>query len=88
MEPKDPNEVKEYGINWLPQLRTGEVLVSSTWAIPDTITKDSDLFTNSVTTIWLSGGSAGYCPLTNRVVTSSVPPRTLEKTIIIRVKEL
>lgn len=68
----DPNEVKDYTLDWgARRLATGETISTSTWVVPDGITKDSDTDTDTTTTVWLSGGTAGeHYTLTNRVVTN------------------
>lgn len=89
LAPKDPNDIIDYLVDWSDWLSDGDTIASSTWIVPAGITKDSDTFTNTTTTIWLSGGTAGQSySLTNRIVTSNNPPRTKDKTITIRVKEL
>jgi hypothetical protein len=87
LEPKDPNAVVDYQINWAPWL-DGDTIASSTWVVEAGITKVSDTFTNTTTTIWLSGGTTGPYRLTNRIVTTNVTPRTQDRTITIRMREL
>jgi hypothetical protein len=82
---KDPNAVLDYLIDWSPWLGA-DTIVTSTWIVPTGITKNSDTKTNTTTTVWLSGGTAGTkYPLTNRVVTAGA--RTDDRTITINVKE-
>jgi hypothetical protein len=83
---KDPNAVLDYQIDWTAWLTGAETITTSTWTVPTGITKDSDSHTTALTTIWLSGGTAGtkYL-LTNRIVTSAA--RTDDRTITISVKE-
>jgi hypothetical protein len=90
LDPKDPNDIaKDYSINWAGELLSSEAIIASTWIVPADITKDADSFTGTATRIWLSGGTAGrYYPLVNRVIINSIPPRTQDATITIRVKEL
>lgn len=91
-KPKDPNDVADYVINWAedddgnPGLAAGDPLSSSTWIVPDGITKDSDTFDDETTTIWLSGGTAGETySLINRVTTSG--GRTFDQTGKLKMKE-
>ncbi len=75
----------------------GATISTSTWTVPAGITKDSDnkgavtirtvvYAINTAATIWLSGGTAGTdYELVNQIVTSD--SRTLDKTIIIQVRE-
>lgn len=84
LEPKDPNDVKDYSIQWSRHIGT-DVIASSSWIVPPGITKDSDTFNTTSTTAWFSGGTLDmdYSP-TNRIVTTG--GRTLDQTITIRVR--
>ena len=76
----------------------GATISTSTWSVPSGITKDSDnkngvsigavdYAVNTVTTIWLSGGTAGTVyTLTNTITTSD--GRTLVKSIAVPVNTL
>lgn len=75
---KDPDEVLDYGLDWLGTAAkpgrlfgSGDTIVASTWDVPSGITKDSDLFSGSATTIWLSAGTdkTRYV-LTNHIITA------------------
>ena len=71
---KDPNAVLDYGFDWSDWLDevTDESISTSTWTVPSGITKDSDSKMDGITTIWLSGGTAGETYLiANRIVTSA-----------------
>jgi hypothetical protein len=87
LEVKDPNGVVDYSIDWSTYLEEdADTIETSTWTVPAGITKDSDSETNTVTTIWLSGGTAGEIyPLLNRITTAG--GRTQDQTINIRVAE-
>jgi hypothetical protein len=55
---KDPNEVLDYEIDWAA--RIGDDPISTvTWTVPGGITQASNALSGTVTTIWLSGGTAG-----------------------------
>jgi hypothetical protein len=54
LEPKDPDAVVDYRIDWSDRLN-GDTIAISTWTVPSGITKDSDTHDNTTTTIWLSG---------------------------------
>ena len=84
--PKDPDEVKDYGIDWSALLLT-DTISTSTWTVPVGITKNSDTHTTTATTIWFSGGTAGtsYACL-NRIVTNG--GRTYDRTITLKMKSL
>lgn len=86
---KDPNSVLDYSIDWSDWLGS-DTIHSSTWTLPAGIIKDpvgQDSFTNTVTTIWLSGGTAGTTyTILNRIVTHG--GRTADQTFKITCKEL
>lgn len=87
---KDPNAVKDIAIDWTRWLTltpsgTADTISSSTWTVDSGITKDSDSSSTTLTTIWLSGGTAGTTyDLTNRIVTAG--GRTEDRTISVRVR--
>ena len=57
---KDPNAVLDYVIDWgTNYLASDETISTATWTEGTGITKDSDSKTDTTTTIWLSGGTAG-----------------------------
>lgn len=81
---KDPDEVLDYVLNWTARL-AGDTITSSTWFVPDDIDLDSDSFTDTATTVWLSGGDLSNTTghdLTNRITTAG--GRTMEQTVRIR----
>ena len=82
---KDPQAVLDYEIDWSEWL--GEDTISaSEWSAPDGITIESDSFTDTAATAWLSGGTA----LTNYDVTNEIVTdggRTDDRTITIQVKQ-
>lgn len=99
-EPKDPSDVLDYKFdfaglanaatdaydNWL---QTGETISTATLTVATGLTKDSDSITdtNTSVTVWLSGGTDGTdYTVACKVVTSA--PRTLERSIIVRVENL
>lgn len=85
---KDPDEVKDYGINWLPTLvGNDDTIASSTWTIVSGsgLTIDSNSYADTATTIWLSDGVVGTSyTLLNRVVTAG--GRTYDQTVKLRVR--
>lgn len=84
---KDPNEVLDYAIDWTARL-DGDTIAASTWIVPIGITRDSDSFSASATTIWLSGGDTGVTAghvLTNRITTAA--GRIMDQSVTIRVVE-
>lgn len=82
---KDPDEVKDYGLDWAPALGS-DTITSSAWVVASAagMTVDSDSHTANSATIWLSGGADGETGVfTNRVETAG--GRTLEETIAVSV---
>jgi hypothetical protein len=80
---KDPDEVKDYHINWATHLGT-DTIVTSTWIVPAGITKVRDSSTTTTATIWLSGGTAGQqYHLVNHITT--VGGRTEEDSLIMSI---
>ena len=68
---KDPDAVKDYSIDWSAWLGE-DTIDTSTWSVPDGITKDDDSNTTTSTTIWVSGGTAGQeYKLVNHIVTAA-----------------
>lgn len=87
LEPKDPNDVIDYDLDWSKWLRDGDTILVSDWIVPAGITMNSETSTNTSSKIWLSGGTAGQSySLTNRITTAQ--GRQKDRTITIRVKEL
>lgn len=87
LSPKDPHDVLDYEVDWSNWLPAGDTILVSEWIAPAGITMDSETNTNTTTTIWLSGGTAGQSyALTNRITTAG--GRTRDRTITIRVKDL
>lgn len=86
--PKDPDEVKDYVIDWTDRLNE-DVIATSTWIVPDGITKDSDSFDadENTTTIWLSGGTLNdNYEFTNRITTTG--GRTLDQTAKLKCRKM
>lgn len=68
---KDPNSRIQYSSDWSDEL-VGEVIVQSSWVVPDGLVGDGTDLNGSVTAIWLKGGVAGQkYRLTNRIVTDT-----------------
>ncbi len=94
---KDPNAVLDYKIDWAdggdndgtasdPGWLQADTISASTWTVPSGITKDSDSFSDTVTTAWISGGTAGEVyKLVNRIVTAG--GRTEDRTITLICRE-
>jgi len=89
LDPKDPDAFIDYNIDWSKWLDavTGDIITNSVWIVPVGLTKDNDSFTNSQTTVWLSGGVLGVTyNLVNRITTAN--GRIQDQTIQILVKHL
>ena len=68
---KSATEVASFSINWSDALGSATISTSS-WAVESGITKNSDSKTTTVTTIVLSGGTAGTAyTCTNTITTST-----------------
>jgi len=82
---KDPDEVLDYSIDWSDRLDTDDTVSTSTWIVPTGLTEDSDTFTSTVTTVWLSDGDLGKVyNVVNRIVTADA--RTMDQTVRLRIK--
>lgn len=82
---KDPDEVLDYQLDWMARL-AGDTIASSTWIVPNGITKNSDSKTETTTTIWLSGGTIGASlSITNRIETAG--GRTMDQSVSLKIKE-
>ena len=74
---KDPNSITDFSIDWAaseedggPWLDGSDFIVDSVWIVPVGVTEVSSNASASVTTIWLSGGTAGDTYfLVNRITT-------------------
>jgi len=90
---KDPDDVLDYLIDWYgtaespgPLLSDSDTVTASAWTVPAGITKDSDSFTTTTTTIWLSGGTAGETYiLTNHITTAG--GRQMDQSVKLKVKD-
>lgn len=97
--PKDPNEVLDYRLSW--SLSSAETITSSVFTIVagsvaiqsqsytntnTTITPPATVAIPTVSTVWLTGGTAGEaCTILNRIVTSS--GRTYDQSVRLRIRD-
>jgi len=91
---KDPHAVLDYVLDWYnlddiaehpPYLNEEETISSATWTVATGITEDSVSKTDTTTTIWLSGGTAGESySIACKIVTSD--SRTDERTFTVQVE--
>ena len=83
---KDPDAVLDYGFNWVDWLETGETISNSIWTVPTGITEDSTAYSNTATTIWLSGGTLNTdYEVINHITTSE--DREDDRTLKIKVRQ-
>jgi hypothetical protein len=85
---KDPNEVKDYSLDWSALLGASDTITSSTWTVDEGsgLVIDSDSHGTTEATIWLSAGTDGTnYALVNRVVTAG--GRTYDQTVRLKVRE-
>lgn len=77
---KDPDAVLDYEIDWTEWL-DGDAIQTATWHDPtDGLTVVRSSTTNTVSTVWLSGGTVGAtAKVTCRVVTNG--GRTEDRTL-------
>ena len=82
---KDPNATLDYQIDWSDWLND-DIIIDSTWITEDGLTKVSDSFVDTVTTVWFSGGvDQSRYEATNRIMTAN--GRIDDRTIRIKCKE-
>jgi hypothetical protein len=83
---KDPDEVLDYQFDWAThRLEAGETISSSTFSKTGSITLGATSDASGITTVWISGGTAGEaCVVTNQVVTSA--GRTYEASAKLRIR--
>ncbi|MDX0141086.1 hypothetical protein GOC46_30410 [Sinorhizobium meliloti] len=83
---KDPNEVKDYSLDWSDLLGGDDTITASTWTVSGTgVMIDESSFTDTATTVWLSAGTLGATyNLLNRVTTSG--GRTYDQTARLRIQ--
>lgn len=83
---KDPSAVLDYVFDWSAWLDDTDQIIDATVTAPDGITIDSQSFTASAVTVWLSGGTVGtqyrvVCQIT------TADGRVDERTTTISVRE-
>lgn len=82
---KDPDAVLDYSLDWTAWL-DDDTIEDSSFTVPSGITKQSETFDDTTTTVWLSGGTAGQIyTVINRIRT--LGGRIDDRTIQIRVTE-
>ncbi len=87
-DPKDPNDVSDFTINWAAFLGT-DTIITSSWIVPTGIVNNpvDNQFNTTTTTVWLSGGTAGQTyDIVNRITTFG--SRTYDQTMRVPVHNL
>jgi hypothetical protein len=83
---KDPQATLDYSFDWGPWL-VSDIIETSTWIAESgiSIVNGSESFTDTITTLYLTGGSNNQkYEVTNRITTEG--SRTDERTMLIRVR--
>jgi hypothetical protein len=72
LEDKDPDEIRDYGVDWTPQLLSGVTITTSVWSVASgTVVIQAQSHTETNTTVRLTGGKLGeICNLLNTVTLS------------------
>lgn len=86
---KDPDAVLDYSFDWTDWLNAGELIDSHVVTV-DGVTKDSDTRSGAIVTAWVSGGAAivgQMASVTCKITTNSVPARTEQRTVYLRIRE-
>jgi hypothetical protein len=84
----DPNAKLDYSVDWSSWLGAGETISTSTWTVASGITQATPApsATDSVATIWLTGGTVGsHYEITNHIVTNQ--GREDDRTMVVQVSE-
>jgi len=68
---KDPGANLDYSFDWEDWLAVGETISTSSWSVSAGITKGSETDTDTTTTVWLTGGTAGTAYTITCTVTTS-----------------
>lgn len=83
---KDPHSTLDYKINWSTWLE-GDIIISSVWSVPTGLVDEGlSEFTDTTTTVWLSGGTAGTSYVITNTITTAAG-RTEDDSFKITVKE-
>lgn len=82
---KDPDEVLDYSIDWSARLGADTISTSAWSVVSGTVVEGVNNKTDTVTTVWLSGGTVGEnAEIHNRIVTAG--GRTMDQTVYLRVR--
>jgi hypothetical protein len=77
-------EELDYTINWAPRLLNNDVITASAWTVPSGLTKTSESFTNTTSTVWFTDGvlNSNYS-IVNLVTTSG--GRIMQQTVTLKI---
>jgi hypothetical protein len=90
---KDPDAVLDYSLDWVDWLATGDSLATSAWAADTGLSVDvspAPTIVGTVTTVWLSGGTAGSSYEVTNSITTDVPipnGRSDDRSFVVKVVE-
>lgn len=85
-DPKDPDDIDVFTLDWSPRLTAPEAIVLNTWvSTPTGLTHGAVSASTNMSTIFLSGGVDGEIyDLTNTITTTT--GRKLDQTVRLPVK--
>ncbi len=86
---KDPDARLDYSFDWADWLQAGELIESHVVTVSG-VTKDSDTRSGAIVTAWVSGGTAipgAVASITCQITTDSVPARTEQRTVYLKIRE-
>lgn len=86
---KDPDAILDYSFDWETEdwLAAGES-VSSYVVTVDGVTLSTHSRTGGIVTAWVSGGTVGeVASITCQITTDSVPARTDQRTVYLKIRE-
>lgn len=87
MPDKDPDATLDYVIDWEEWLPDGDIVTASEWSVPDGITAAAHAYTDTTSTVWLSGGVVGETYFVeNRITTDA--GRITDRTFRLKIKEM
>lgn len=82
---KDPDALLDYAVDWEPWIGA-DTISSATWTVPAGLTLEAQSETDTVATVWVSGGTEGSTyTLTCHVVTAG--GREDDRSLVLRCEE-
>lgn len=82
---KDPDALLDYKLNWSLWLEGLDTISNSNWIVPTGLTLEANVFNDTTTTAWLSGGDLNTTyKVVNRINTAA--GRVEDRTITIRIR--